>query len=121
DDDTAMRKMMRLTLEVRGHEVLDAPDGLKGLALLREREPDLLITDILMPTKEGIETIREVRDLKPGLPIIAISGGGGFDSPELLGMARALGADAALAKPFRPAQLAQEVTRLLEAPPNAQA
>lgn len=121
DDDAALRRMIRLALEAADHEVLEAEDGARGMALLGSRAPDLLVTDILMPTKEGIETIREVRALKPELPIVAISGGGRFDGPELLGMARTFGADVALAKPFRPVQLIQAVDRLLASPPKGTA
>src|SRR5689334_21685732 len=100
DDDPAMRRLVTRVLAGR-HKVIEAENGAEGLTLRAQHHPDLIITDILMPQKEGIETMREVKKLAPATKIIAMSGDA---SPNLmyLGMARSLGADAVLAKPFRP-------------------
>jgi two-component system, OmpR family, response regulator CpxR len=103
DDDAAMRRMMVRTLATGNHRVIEAENGQEGLRLLEEHKPDLVITDILMPQKEGIETIREVQERSPSTKIIAISGGGMSHNLMFLDVARAFGADAILAKPFRPA------------------
>lgn len=116
DDNEALRTVIRRTLESAGYSVVDAADGRQGLALLASHQPDLLITDILMPTKEGIETIREVREARPELSIIAISGGGAgpMNGADLLAIARQFGANAVLEKPFRPAELRQAIGALLQ-------
>ena len=80
-----------------------------------KHKPDLAIVDILMPGKEGIETMGDIRDAAPMTKFIAISGGGIGHSRLPLDMAKALGADATLAKPFRPAELAETVDRVLKA------
>ena len=72
DDDAAVRDSIAMVLEGAGFEVDQADQGATGMRLLRAHEPDLVITDILMPQKEGIETIREIRALLPKTPIITI-------------------------------------------------
>lgn len=120
DDNEALRTVIRMTLESVGHTVVDAGDGRQGMRLLASHQPDLLITDILMPTKEGLETIREARAARPTLSIMAISGGGAgpMNGADLLEFARQFGADAVLEKPFRAAELRQVVESLLQRPPD---
>lgn len=113
DDDAAMRRLMVRTLSDQ-YRVIEAENGQEGLKLLDLEKPDLVITDILMPQKEGIETIREVQDRAPGTKIIAISGGGMSHNLMFLDVARAFGADAVLAKPFRPNQLIEAVDKALK-------
>jgi two-component system, OmpR family, response regulator CpxR len=113
DDDANMRKLMVRTLSGSKHHVLEAENGQEGLRLMDEHKPDVVITDILMPQKEGIETIREVQERAPATKIIAISGGGLSHNLMFLDVARAFGADAVLAKPFRPAQLVETVEQVL--------
>jgi CheY-like chemotaxis protein len=111
DDEPQVRALIQQILARVGHEVAEAADGEEGLAHMRARMPDLLITDILMPNKEGIETIREVRRLAPALPILVMSGNAG--SALYMQMAKLLGAHAALAKPFRAVELVAAVEKLL--------
>lgn len=113
DDDDALRATVRKVLERSGHEVRDASDGDRGLTIFREEDVDLVITDIIMPEKEGIETIQELREADPDLPILAISGGGRAHPSEPLTDARLLGADETLAKPFDVDDLRTTVERLL--------
>ncbi|HWI28976.1 MAG TPA: response regulator [Stellaceae bacterium] len=115
DDDAGMRKLMVRTLTGKKHRVIEAENGREGLKLVEEHKPDLVITDILMPQKEGIETIREVQERAPQTRIIAVSGGGMSQNLMFLDVARAFGADAVLAKPFRPAQLLEMVEQVLGA------
>jgi CheY-like chemotaxis protein len=117
EDDEAMRKLMVRTLSAGKHKVLQAENGREGLALVDEHTPDIVITDILMPQKEGIATIREVQERAPDTRIIAVSGGGMSHNLMFLDVARALGADAVLAKPFRPAQLMAAVDQVLGGSP----
>lgn len=113
DDDPAVLSTVRRILERAGHEVLDAQDGREGLSLARREDPDLIITDLIMPEMEGIETIRTLREELPGVKIIAVSGGGAMGPGTYLTDAEILGADRALAKPFTPAQLVDLVESLL--------
>lgn len=116
DDEPAIRQMVRRSLERDGHTILEAPNGREGIALARAQHLDLIITDIVMPEMEGIETILVLRGQFPVIPIIAMSGGGGTRGMMFyLDAAAKLGANATLAKPFRPAQLAELVKKLLAA------
>src|SRR5262245_58011117 len=104
DDDADLREVMQETLQSAGHEVLLAPDGIQGLELQRASPADVVITDIFMPDKEGIETICELKQEFPGVKIIAMSGGGTHvRKPAYLSTASELGADVVLRKPFAPA------------------
>jgi CheY-like chemotaxis protein len=113
DDDAAMRRIVMRMLESTNHQVFEAKDGQRGLALLAEQGADLVITDIIMPEKEGIQTIREIQERSPDTKIIAMSGGGISRNLMFLDVARAFGADAALAKPFKPQELIDAIERLL--------
>jgi DNA-binding response OmpR family regulator len=112
DDDPQMRRLIDRILTTAGHEVVVAENGNAGLRQFRAERPALVISDILMPEKEGIETILEMRREAPALPILAISGdtGGAF-----LEIATKLGASRALPKPFRNAELIAAVDQLLGA------
>ena len=87
DDDEAFRKMLHKILESAGYEVQDAANGKVALELYRQKASDLIITDLVMPEKEGIETIREFCRIHPGVKIIAISGGGRMNPKLNLAMA----------------------------------
>lgn len=115
DDDAALRRMIGRALGKDGHDVVEAENGADALALLEEHRPALVITDILMPKTEGIETINKVKERFPGVKIIAMSGGGMSRNLMFLDIARAIGAEETLAKPFRPTQLVAAVHRLLDA------
>jgi DNA-binding response OmpR family regulator len=104
DDEASVRAFIRQTLETEGYEVKEAADGKEGLAALRPYPADLIITDIFMPNKEGIDTIRTVREQFPQTKILAISGGGSRRM-EVLSAAVQFGAHHALEKPFTPAEL----------------
>lgn len=116
EDDSAMREAIRLMLLQRGHEIHTASEGGAALMRLDTTKFDLVITDMLMPGQEGIETIRCLRRLAPALPILAISGGGNTGFHDALEAARLLGANATLTKPFAMPDLSQLVERLLAAP-----
>jgi DNA-binding response OmpR family regulator len=105
DDDPVVRGTIRAVLEDEGYSVTCAEDGRRGLAAFRKSKPDLVVIDIIMPDKEGIETILELRSIWPEGPIIAISAGGRIAKGDLLELAKGGGADAVLAKPFEPEAL----------------
>lgn len=111
DDEPQVRRAICQMLARGGHTAVEATDGLEGLKLARAEQPDLVITDIMMPNKEGIETIRDLRRDAPDLPILVMSGNSG--SSLYLQMATLLGAHAALSKPFRSADLLAAVADLL--------
>lgn len=111
DDDAQMRRLMARILGAAGHVVLEAADGRSGLRLFRAARPGLVITDIVMPEQEGIETIRIIAREAPEIPILAISGSAG---PGYLRMATSLGATAKLEKPFGAGELLAVVAELLE-------
>ncbi len=116
DDDVAVQVTIRLLLERAGHSVVTASDGRNGLALCESENFDLLFLDIYMPGMDGFETMRMVRQQRPQLPIIVISGRPlTSESPDFLTMATRLGAVSSLQKPFRPADLLAAVTDCLEA------
>ncbi len=113
DDDYQVRKMLRKMLEKEGYEVLDAIDGTHGIALHKESPADLVITDLIMPEKEGIETISEMRDDFPELKIIAISGGGLVSPDPYLRLAKDMGAHDTFPKPIKKEELLSSMQRLL--------
>jgi len=100
DDNEEFSRLMQIGLERIGHEVTIAFDGDEGLKALRSRSFDIVITDIIMPGREGLETIIEVKRLHPDMPILAISGGGITGKTAFLEAAKKLGAADALQKPF---------------------
>lgn len=114
DDERLVRAAMRVTLEGTGHDVLEANDGKKGIELHKESPCDLIITDIIMPKMEGLETIKLLRKDDNLLKIIAISGGGRIKGADYLKMAITLGADKMLAKPFSNEELLDAVNDCLE-------
>lgn len=113
DDDGDLRSTMRRILEKDGHRVREAADGAEGISLFREQIPDLVITDLIMPEKEGIETIQELSAEAPDVPILAVSGGGAVGPGGPLMDAELLGATATLAKPFSVETLQEKVRSLL--------
>jgi len=113
DDDVQILDMLRQTLEREGYEVVDASNGKKGIRLYREKPADLIITDIIMPEKEGIETIIELKRDFPDVKIIAISGGGKIRSEEYLSMAKKLGARYTFSKPVKREELLAAVRELI--------
>ncbi|HTL66593.1 MAG TPA: response regulator [Lacunisphaera sp.] len=118
DDDALLREVLRLGLERFGHQVSEARDGRSGLAVQQARPVDLVITDILMPGMEGLETILELRRHYPQVKIIAISGGGLGRAGDYLTMAAKFGAHRVVSKPFSMTRLAELVTELLEESPE---
>ncbi len=114
DDHLAIRTLLTEILEGHGHEVETAPNGLAALKCLQSGTFDVLITDIFMPEKDGIELIMEVRAHYPNLRVIAISGGGPGVGMDLLKPALRLGAAKILRKPVSRADLLQAVREVLE-------
>lgn len=114
DDDQVFRSSLSRMLEKAGYEAMTASDGEEGIELYTQMGFDLVITDIIMPVMEGIETIIKLKSLNPDLRIIAMSGGGKVGADEYLNTARLLKVNAILKKPFSLKEL-QEVLAKLEA------
>jgi len=114
DDEDLVRQLFEAVLELEQHEVTTASDGNGALAALANGTFDVVVTDIVMPDKEGIEMIMEMRKMKPDLPIIAMSGGGRGSSSDYLEMAALLGAKRTLAKPFSAQELLDAVSAVLK-------
>jgi CheY-like chemotaxis protein len=112
DDDDAFRKMLRLTLVKLGYQVTEAGNGKEALKRHAEDPADIIITDLIMPEKEGLETIQDFRAKHPGVKIIAISGGGRINARDFLVVAKVFGADRTFTKPFANADLAKALSEL---------
>jgi two-component system, chemotaxis family, chemotaxis protein CheY len=114
DDDKMVRDTLRMLLTAAGHHIIVANDGKQGLKAFAEIQPDLVITDILMPEKEGVETIGDIRKISK-VPIIAMSGGGRVGNMSFLTVAQQFGANRTFAKPFQIDELLNAVKELLKA------
>ena len=113
DDEQYILLMLKKMLERAGFDVDIAINGEEGLRYYHKYPADLIITDIVMPEKEGLETIRELKSHNPDIKIIAISGGGRVDSKEYLESARLFGAKQVFSKPFKQAELLKAVQEML--------
>lgn len=111
DDEECIRVMLKLVLERAGHEVVEAGDGKEAVLKFREHPADLIITDLIMPEKEGLAAIWELRRERSGLKIIAMSGG---TIEEYLEWARRLGVQRTFKKPFPVAEMLRAVQELLD-------
>ncbi len=114
DDEDLVRLTVRQTLEKLGHTVEEARDGKDGMEKFRTLPVDVVITDIIMPNKEGLETIQELREVRPDVIIIAISGGGRMKSTSFLNVAKNLGANAVMKKPFAIDEFCRVVNQCLD-------
>jgi DNA-binding NtrC family response regulator len=114
DDEVTIRDLLIKILEREGYETMNASNGKEGVKLYRENPVDLVITDLIMPEKEGIETIMELRRDFRDVKIIAMSGGGKIDPETYLQIAKTLGAIETLAKPFDLKKVLKTVQELLE-------
>jgi CheY-like chemotaxis protein len=100
DDDMEVRTAVRTLLQAAGFEVTEADGGEEGVRAFRRRRADLILCDVFMPVKDGLEVIRELRREQPDLKLIAMSGGACGGKMDLLPIARRFGAAAVLYKPF---------------------
>lgn len=112
DDEDLVRATLRYALERAGHSVVEAGNGREGIAILDRGGIDLMVTDIVMPEMEGIETIRTVRREHPEVKIVAMSGVA-VVAVDFLELAGRLGADEILRKPFSAKTLTDAVERIL--------
>ena len=114
DDDDLFRGMLNELLTGEEFEVREASDGRQRIKLYVEQSTDIVITDLVMPGKEGLEMIVEMKRLHAGIKIIAMSGGGRGSSQNYLKMAKAFGAQIVLAKPFSHREILEAISQVLE-------
>lgn len=114
DDEEAIRVLLKKILENAGHSVEVAQNGKVGLEKQHQQPAELVITDLFMPEKEGLETIMELQRDFPGVKIVAMSGGDRKGNMDFLGMTIKLGAHKALKKPFTMAEVVETVNSLTE-------
>jgi DNA-binding NtrC family response regulator len=120
DDEVHILLMLKKMLERAGYEVDIATNGREGLELFSRKPSDLVVTDIIMPEKEGLETIREIRKISRGVQIIAMSGGGKIPAEKYLETARLFGAARVFEKPFSQSDMISAVRELLGDLPSDQ-
>jgi DNA-binding response OmpR family regulator len=114
DDNASLRRLLAAPLARAGHEVIEAADGAEACRICREVDVDLVILDLFMPVKDGIETMVELRAFAPGIPIIAMSGGGAdASSLDLLNASELLGAALSIRKPFTMDEMLEAVRKVL--------
>jgi DNA-binding NtrC family response regulator len=114
DDEEAILGFLKEWLMYEGFNVLTAIDGIEGMKLFNDNQVDLVITDMIMPRKGGIETIIEMKKICPDIKIIAMSGGGHNLPESYLGIAKEAGAKYTFEKPFKTSDLLTAVYELLE-------
>lgn len=114
EDDGELREMLKIALMRRDHVVLEAVNGKEALIHFKPGVTDLVITDLIMPEEDGLKVIIKIREMKPGIKVIAISGGGKAGPGSYLNLAKALGADTAYSKPFSVNDLIAKIEVLLK-------
>jgi CheY-like chemotaxis protein len=113
EDNAPLRAMLNNALSPEGHEIVEASDGGEGIKIFERQEFDLVITDIIMPRHWGIETIVKLKQARPTIKVLAISGASRGRSEELLKAAWSVGANAVMTKPFTVKDLRQTIASLL--------
>ena len=114
EDDKELREMLKMSLVRRNFTVLEAENGKAAITHFKPLITDLVVTDLIMPEEDGLKVVIKLRELKPSIKIIAISGGGKVGPGSYLNLAKALGADAIYSKPFSINDLIAKIEQLLE-------
>ncbi len=113
DDEPSVLDVLRKILQLEGYEVITASNGEEGLELFRQFPCDLVITDMVMPVKDGLQTILDLRKEKPDIPVVAMSGGGTISKERYLVIAGYLNKVITIPKPFSVESITEAVTKLL--------
>jgi DNA-binding response OmpR family regulator len=114
EDDKDLREMLKTSLSKRKYTVIEASDGKEAIIHFKPAITDLVITDLIMPDEDGLKVIMKLKEIKPDIKIIAISGGGKAGPGNYLNIARALGADEVLSKPFSLIDLITKIESILK-------
>jgi CheY-like chemotaxis protein len=112
EDDTLTRVTLCKLFQRMNFETCEACNGHMAIKQMHQENPDIIITDLLMPDKEGLETISDIRRENREIKIVAMSGGGHTHNMSFLDIAKELGANYTLAKPFRPAEILDLIKKL---------
>jgi two-component system, cell cycle response regulator CpdR len=113
EDEKELKEILKISLLKHRFTVLEAENGKEAIAHFKPSVTDLVITDLIMPEEDGLKVIMELRQIKPSIKIIAISGGGKIGPGNYLNMAKALGADAIFSKPFPINEIISKIEELL--------
>lgn len=113
DDEPTTLDLLRRVLELKGYNVITARNGQEGVELFQQQPSDLVITDMVMPIKDGLQTILDLRSDVPELPVIAISGGGAIPKERYLAIAAYMDQVVTIAKPFSLEEITEAVEKLL--------
>jgi CheY-like chemotaxis protein len=113
EDDRELREMIATSLMRRKLTVIEASNGKEAIMHFKPSIIDLVVTDIIMPEEDGLKVIMRLRELKPSIKVIAISGGGKAGPGSYLNLAKALGADAVYSKPFSMNDLIERIENML--------
>lgn len=116
DDEPTTLDLLRRVLELKGYNVVTARNGQEGVELFQQQPSDLVITDMVMPIKDGLQTILDLRSDSPELPVIAISGGGTISKERYLAIAAYMDKVVTIAKPFSLEEITEAVEKLLQNP-----
>jgi len=114
EDDKELREMLKMSLIRRNFTVIEAENGKDAITHFKPFITDLVVTDLIMPEEDGLKVVIKLRELKPSIKIIAISGGGKVGPGSYLNLAKALGADAIYSKPFSINDLIAKIEQLLD-------
>jgi DNA-binding response OmpR family regulator len=114
EDDKELREMLKVSLKRRNYLVMEAENGKDAISHFKPLITDLVVTDLIMPEEDGLKVVIKLRELKPSLKIIAMSGGGKVGPGSYLNLAKALGADAIFSKPFSLSELVKKIEQLLD-------
>jgi CheY-like chemotaxis protein len=115
DDDNDVRQLICRMISSEGYEALEASNGKEGMIIIRsDPKIDIVVTDLIMPEQEGLETIKELKRDFPQIKILAISGGGKIDAQNYLAIAKGMGADLALSKPFVRQDFLNAIQKLMD-------
>ncbi|MCX6330586.1 MAG: response regulator [Bacteroidia bacterium] len=114
EDDNDLREMLKVSLHRRKYKVFEAQNGKDAITHFKPSVTDLVVTDLIMPEEDGLKVIIKLREIKPSIKIIAISGGGKAGPGSYLNLAKALGADVIYSKPFSVNDMIRKIRELLE-------
>jgi DNA-binding response OmpR family regulator len=114
EDEKELREMLKISLTRRKFTVLEAENGRDAIVHFKPSITDLVVTDLIMPDEDGLKVIMKLREIKPSIKIIAISGGGKAGPGSYLSLAKALGANATFSKPFSINDLIARIEELLD-------
>lgn len=113
EDDGDLREMLKISLSRKRFTVLEAENGKDAIAHFKPTVTDLVITDLIMPEEDGLKVIMKLREIKPSIKVIAISGGGKAGPGSYLNLAKVLGADVVYSKPFSVNEMINKIDELL--------